>query len=124
MRMGVCTLLFGVCSWQGIAPGEDKQFRPSIPKTWDDDAIATLEVPAAQTGFTPQHVRSSYYYQIPIRPIFRTYPVYRPAKEPPGYKDWLRTREPEIVFTEATLKTRDEWVKAGELVFQYPIFFT
>src|SRR5215203_995933 len=118
------TVLLGVCLWPAMVPGQDKHFQPTIPKTWDDDAIATLEVPSPQAGFTPRHVRSSYYYQIPVRPIYRSYPVYRPGKEPPGYKDWLRTRGPEIVFSEATLQTPEDWETAGELVFLYPIIFT
>src|SRR5437762_9563705 len=70
---------------------------PSIPKTWNDQAIATLEVPSPEPGYTPVHVGSDYYYRIPVRPIYRTYPRYRPGKEPPGYMDWLRGREPQIV---------------------------
>ena len=124
MKTGACTVLLGVCLWPAIVAGQDKEFRPGIPKVWDDDAIATLEVPSPQTGFTPRHVPSSYYYQIPVRPIYRSYPVYRPGKEPSGYKDWLRTREPEIAFSEATLQTPEDCEKAGELVFQYPIIFT
>jgi len=92
-----------------------------IPKAWNDGAIDSLEVSSPARDYTPRHVRSEYYYRIPVRPIYRTYPRYRPGKEPRGYLDWLRTREPEIVFDPATLKTEADWIRAGELVFHFPI---
>ena len=33
-----------------------------IPKTWDDQAIATLEVPLADPIGSPKHVSADYYY--------------------------------------------------------------
>ena len=96
-------------------------FHPTIPKTWVDDEIASLEVPLANAAGSPKHVTAEYYYRIPVRSIYRTYPRYRPGKEPRGYLDWLRTREPEILFNPAALKTEADWIRAGELVFHYPI---
>jgi len=93
----------------------------SVPKTWNDQVLATLEVPSPEPRYTPVHVGSDYYYRIPVRPIFRTYPRYRPGKEPPGYMEWLRGREPEIVFDPSKLKSEEDWIRAGELVFHYPV---
>ena len=69
-----------------------------IPKTWDDKAVAELEVPLADPRYSPVHVSSDYYYRMPVRQIYKSYPIYPPGKEPPGYMEWLKQQEPEIVF--------------------------
>ena len=45
-----------------------------IPRTWDDEEIARHEVPLAQPEASPKHVSSDYYYRIPVRPIYKSYP--------------------------------------------------
>ena len=55
-----------------------------IPRTWDDEEIARHEVPLAQPEASPKHVSSDYYYRIPVRPIYKSYPVYAYGHEPPG----------------------------------------
>ena len=99
-------------------------YRPAIPRTWDDAAVASFEVPLANPRFSPQHVSADYYYRMQVRPIYKTYPVYAPGKEPPGYIEWLAGREPEIVFDPAALHTEADWIRAGELVFDAPINFS
>jgi mono/diheme cytochrome c family protein len=94
---------------------------PPIPKTWDDDAVAALEVPLANAAYSPVHVRSDVYYQLPVRPVYKSYPIYAPDREPAGYIEWLRQQEPEIVFNASTLTTESDWIRAGELVFDAPI---
>jgi hypothetical protein len=124
-------LLTGLCSLAGVLvsskPGQAQRAgrvgRPEIPRTWEDEFIATLEVPSPEPGYTPVHIKSAYYYRIPVRPVYRTYPWYRPGKEPPGYMEWLRSREPEVVFDASILNTEQDWVRAGELVFHYPVIF-
>jgi hypothetical protein len=100
----------------------DAAFKPIIPKTWDDDVMPSLEVPLSEASASPVHVSADYYYRIPVRPIYKSYPVYHPDKEPPGYLEWLKQQEPEIAFDPARLKTEADWIKAGELVFDAPIF--
>jgi len=96
-------------------------FSPAIPKTWDDAAMATLEVPLADPVGSPKHVSADYYYRIPVHPIYRQYPVYAPGHEPPGYMDWLKQQAPVIVWDAAGhrpgLHTEADWIKAGEIVF-------
>ncbi|HEV2352007.1 MAG TPA: hypothetical protein VG028_19420 [Terriglobia bacterium] len=70
---------------------------------------------------SPVHVSSDYYYRIPTRTILKTYPVYRPDREPPGYFNWLKRQEPQVAFDAHELKTKSDWVKAGEIVFDAPI---
>ncbi|HLM98640.1 MAG TPA: hypothetical protein VK335_05125 [Bryobacteraceae bacterium] len=97
------------------------EFHPVIPKTWDDAAMATLEVPLADPVGSPKHVPASYYYKIPVRPIYKQYPVYSPGHEPPGYMGWLKRQEPVIVWDDnghkPPLNTEEDWIKAGEIIF-------
>ena len=74
---------------------------PMIPKTWDDTAMATLEVPLADPVGSPKHAPADYYYKIPVRPIYKSYPIYAPGHEPPGYMDWLKQQEPQIIWDDA-----------------------
>lgn len=87
--------------------------------------MATLEVPLANPIGSPKHVSADYYYKIPVRPIYKSYPVYTPGREPPGYMDRLKQQEPFIVWDDEghapPLKTDDDWIKAGEIVFDAPI---
>jgi hypothetical protein len=53
-----------------------------------------LEVPAPDPAFTPKAVPVDYYYKIPVRPIYKGHPVYAPGREPVGYFDSLKRREP------------------------------
>jgi hypothetical protein len=92
-----------------------------IPKTWDDEAMRSLEVPLADPAASPRHVTADYYYRIPVRPIFKSYPVYHPDHEPPGYLERLAALEPEVAFDASTLETDADWIRAGEVVFDAPI---
>lgn len=58
-----------------------------------------------------------------MRPIYKSYPVYHPDREPHGYVDSLAKREPESAFDASKLKTEADWIRAGELVFDAPIEF-
>jgi hypothetical protein len=99
------------------------RYSPNIPKTWDDEAVRSLEVPLVEPSASPKHVTSGYYYSMPVRPIFKSYPVYHPDREPRGYLASLSTHEPEVVFDASKLNTEADWIRAGELVFDAPIEF-
>jgi len=100
---------------------------PEIPKTWDDEAIATLEIPLANPVGSPKHVSAAYYYRIPVPTIYKSYPIYAPGHEPSDYIDKLREQEPVILWDNAghtpSLKTGADWIKAGEIVFDAPTTF-
>ena len=102
---------------QGTAPAAP------VPVAWDREALAELEVPLANAAYSPVHVAPDIYYRLPVRPVYKSYPIYAPDKEPPGYVAWLQQQEPEVVFDPATLKTPADWAAAGELVFDAPIRF-
>ncbi|MCU0245222.1 MAG: hypothetical protein MUC42_01530, partial [Bryobacter sp.] len=64
------------------------------------------------------------YYALKVRPIYRTYPVYAPGREPAGYRESLKQKEPEILFDAAKLQTKADWIRAGKLVFESePLLF-
>ena len=92
-------------------------FRPEIPKIWDDREIAAMEIPVADPQYSPRHVKAEYYYRIPVRPIYRGYPIYAPGRAPAGYMDALRQKEPEILFDASRLHAPQDWKHAGEVVF-------
>ncbi|HQR39132.1 MAG TPA: hypothetical protein PLF26_12110 [Blastocatellia bacterium] len=94
---------------------------PDIPRTWDDEAMRGLELPLADATATPRQVSADFYYRMPVRPIYRTYPIYHPDREPRGYMASLERREPEIAFDSSRLKTDEDWVRAGAIVFAAPI---
>jgi hypothetical protein len=105
-------------------PGTE-QDRPTvtIPRTWDDQAVASLQVPLAVADASPVQIPSTYYYGIPVRPIYKSYAVYHPGKEPAGYIEWLKRQEPQIVVDATRLRTAADWIAAGELVFDAPIAY-
>ena len=94
-----------------------------IPKTWDAPALATLEVPLRNPRYSPVAVSVEYYYSVPVRPVYKTYPVYAPGREPDHYLEWLRGQEPRVVFEPAQLRSEDDWIRAGEVVFDAPFGF-
>jgi hypothetical protein len=63
-----------------------------IPKTWDEEALADLEVPLVDPDYSPKDISADDYYRFPVRPIYKSYPKYHPnnlkcASSPPGYTD-------------------------------------
>jgi hypothetical protein len=100
------------------------QSRPDVPRVWVDADMHSLELPLAHAPATPKHVPAEYYYRMPVRRIYRSYPVYAPDRAPTGYLQWLESREPEeITFDPATLKTEQDWIRAGEVVFDAPVTY-
>lgn len=79
-----------------IAPAQS--FHPQIPKAWDDREVPGFEIPLAQPDRSPRYLSAAEYYALDIAPVYRGYPVYAPGKEPPGYLDSLRQKDPEIIF--------------------------
>lgn len=95
---------------------------PEIPKVWDEAALTSMELPLAKPSASPKHASPDYYYRIPVRPIYKSYPIYAPGKEPDGYWEWLNRQEPEVAFDPSRLKTQADWIKAGAIVFKTPNF--
>jgi hypothetical protein len=103
------------------AVGTAQEFHPSIPRAWDDSETTSFELPLAQADRSPRYPSAKEYHNMPVRPVYRTYPFYAPDKEPAGYWESLQQKEPEVVFDSAKLKTKEDWIRAGELVFNQPV---
>ena len=93
-------------------------FSPEIPRAWADRDVATFEVPLTHPDRSPRYMAEKDYYALPVRAIYRSYPVYAEGREPAGYLDWLKQREPEGIFDPAKLKTKEDWIRAGRVVFE------
>ena len=102
-------------------PGGAQSFNPTIPRAWDDIETTSFEVPLAYPERSPRYPSAKAYYEMPIRPVYRTYPFYTPNREPAGYWESLQQKEPEILFDPAKLITKEDWIRAGERVFDQPI---
>jgi len=100
-----------------------QEFKPDIPKAWDDKEVERFEVPLAQRDRSPRYMSAKDYYALKVRPIYRTYPVYVPGREPAGYRDSLLQKEPEIIFDAARLRTKEDWIRAGKIVFESQTVF-
>ena len=111
--------VIGLFAQSGSAP----MTAGEIPRVWDDAALLSLEVPLANPAASPIHISSGYYYRIPVRTIYKSYPVYHPDREPPGYMKWLTQQEPQIAVDFSQPKTPGDWIRAGERVFDAPITF-
>jgi hypothetical protein len=92
-----------------------------VPRAWQADELARLEVPLVTPARSAQHVSPEFYYRMSVRRIYKSYPIYAPGREPPGYQDWLRRQDPEVAFNSETLHTDAEWIAAGEAVFDAPL---
>jgi hypothetical protein len=87
-----------------------------VPKIWDDAALKEWATPVAALGVRPGHFMSEEYYKVPADNL-RTYPVYHPDSEPPGYWDWLKKQKPEPLVDITKIKTKDDWIAAGQRAF-------
>src|SRR5437764_5986320 len=105
----------------GALPAQD--FHPDIPRAWDDHAVGDLELTLVQRDRSPRYMSAEEYYELKVRPIYRSYPIYVQGKEPPAYIDSLKQREPEILFYPAALHTREDWIRAGKIVFEAEIVY-
>jgi hypothetical protein len=87
--------------------------------------MSRLDLPLATPAATPRYPSADYYYSIPEVVIYKSY-----ASRPPAgmtekeYLDWLRNQEPQIAFNPENLRTEEDWIKAGELVFYAPMSLT
>ena len=100
-----------------------RTYSPVIPKVWDDAEMAELQLPLVDTAASPKQISADYYYRIPVRTIYKNYPVYAPGKEPAGYLEWLKEQKPQSAFEPDALKNESDWIRAGELVFDSPNFY-
>jgi hypothetical protein len=89
----------------------------TVPRIWDDKALEDWSTPVAALGIRPGHFTAEEYYAIPGENL-RTYPVYRPDREPAGYWEWLQKQKPQPLVDASKIHSHADWVKAGENAFQ------
>jgi hypothetical protein len=57
-----------------------------------------MELPLVGLHKPVKHAPPEFYNAVPVITIAKGYPVYHPDKEPKGYMDALRQKEPESVW--------------------------
>src|SRR5215510_16620515 len=72
-------------------------YRPDIPKTWDEAALADWATPLSGLNVRPTHISAKEYYSLAIDNL-RTYPVYFPGREPEGYWEMLQRVGPKSLI--------------------------
>ena len=122
VRLAVLLAVAALASVAGQAPrlrsGQGApEWTPEIPRVWDEAALAEWATPVAGLNVRPAHVTAAEYYALPEENL-RTYPVYLPGREPAGYAEMIRTTGPKPLIEPGTLKTRQDWIRAGEAVFR------
>jgi hypothetical protein len=93
------------------------QTQTRAPVIWDDAALADWAAPIAALKVRPRHYTTTEYYAVPAENL-RTYPIYRPDKEPPGYWEELQKKKPEPLVEPTKIRTKADWVTAGERAFR------
>jgi len=95
--------------------------RQAVPQAWDARELASFELPLVRPDRSAQHASPDYYNRLAVRPIYKSYPIYAPGREPAGYMEWLARQEPAAAFDATRLRSDADWLEAGEAVFDAPI---
>jgi len=103
--------------------GAAQEFHADIPRAWDDKEVACFEMLLAQRDRSPRYMTEEQYYALKVRPIYRSYTAFAPGREPKGYIESLKQKDPEIIFDASKLRTKEDWVRAGKLVFESDTLF-
>ena len=77
----------------------------------------------ADRNVSIKYPAADWYYRIPERVIYKSYPVYNPKAEPRNYIAFLQAQEPEVAFDLSKITTEGDWLRAGEAVFTNPEHF-
>lgn len=94
---------------------------PAIPATWDEEALRSLQLPLADARVVVANMSAQDYYRLPVRAIYKSYPIYHPDREPKGYLDSLAARDPVVQTVDVTqFKSDEEWLRFGREVFLMP----
>jgi hypothetical protein len=88
-----------------------------IPRTWDEGALADWATPIAALNARPTHMAAKDFYALPIENV-RTYPVYLPDREPPGYWEMLQHVGPIPLIEPDKLMNESDWMEAGRRIFE------
>jgi hypothetical protein len=122
MGFNVCRLLLAASlltslAMRIVATASVARAPSSAPKIWDDTALADWATPIAALKQRPAHYTAAEYYAVPADNL-RTYPVYLPDKEPPGYWASLQKKKPEPLVDVSKIRTKYDWIEAGARAFR------
>jgi hypothetical protein len=115
MKAARALLLLGLLAVLSVAVPAQGPAR--APRIWDDAALADWATPVATLNVRPAHYSSAEYYSVPGDNL-RTYPVYHPDSEPPGYWEELQKKKPEPLVDVSKIRSTADWVAAGETAFR------
>ena len=87
------------------------------PRVWADSELTDWPAPIAGLGVRPGFFPEREYYAVPGDNL-RTYPVYAPDREPPGYWERLNRLKPEPLVDPSKIHTPQQWIDAGRRVFE------
>jgi hypothetical protein len=88
----------------------------SVPRAWDSQALKDWATPLAAARTSPHYFSEEEYYRAPVD-NYRTYPVYDPDHEPPGYWEELKRKKPEPLISLGSIRPTFDWVAAGKRVW-------
>ena len=81
--------------------------RLTVPRIWDDAALADWATPVAGLNVRPSHYSSAEYYSVPGDNL-RTYPIYHPDSEPAGYWEELNKKKPEPLVDVSKIRSTED----------------
>src|SRR3569833_1941825 len=91
---------------------ESESIRMSIAARIVGFAIVALACSSSAQDFHPDIPR-----------VWDDNPIKAEGKEPTGYFDSLKEKEPEFFFDPAKLHTKEDWIRAGKLVFEADVIY-
>src|SRR6476660_5883773 len=97
-----------------VAASEDKPTK--APRIWSDEALRDWPNVVTGVNARPRLYSEAEYYAAPLDNL-RSYPVYHPDREPPGYLESLRKRGSEPLIEIGKARARQEWIDAGSRVW-------
>src|SRR5215467_15558029 len=86
------------------------------PRIWSDEALRDWPNVVTGVNARPRLYSEAEYYAAPLDNL-RSYPVYHPDREPPGYLESLLKRGSEPLIEIGKARTREGWIEAGRRVW-------
>jgi hypothetical protein len=99
-----------------MSQSQEAPYRPVIPKSWDEAALANWATPVTGLNVRPSHISAEQYYAMPVDNL-RTYPVYRADREPSGYWEMFNRVGPQPLIETDKLRSEADWIEAGRNIF-------
>ena len=100
-----------------LVPCLAAQRQSVVPHAWDSRALSDWATPLAHDSLRQGFFSETEYYESPVD-NYRTYPVYDPEREPPGYWESLKRKGPEPIIDTEHIGASFNWVAAGRLLWE------